>query len=79
MSLFSGISSTTPSASKGVFLGDVEFSKDRPTNVILSDELEDLYRKPHITELGRLMEAFQPHWEKVEEARERAPTVVAQF
>ena len=62
-----------------LFLGDVEFGKDRPTNVILSDELEDLYRKPHITELGRLMEAFQPHWEKVEEARERAPKVVAQF
>lgn len=58
-----------------LFLGDVEFSKGRPTDVILSNELQDLYRKPDITELGRLMESFQPHWEKVEEASEPVPKV----
>lgn len=59
-----------------LFLGDAEFSKDCPTDAIFPDELQERYRKPDSAELGRLMEAFQPHWEKVQEASQPAPKAI---
>lgn len=56
-----------------LFLGDAEFSKNHPTDAIFPDELQERYRKPESAELSRLMEAFQPHWEKVQAASQPAP------
>ncbi len=59
-----------------LFLEDADFSKGRPTHVIFPDELRARYRKPQRAELDRLMEAFYPHWEKVQEATEPVPRSV---
>ncbi|MFL2546724.1 MAG: nuclease-related domain-containing protein [Candidatus Rariloculaceae bacterium] len=59
-----------------LFLGDAQFSKGRPTDAIFPDELQERYRKPDSAELERLMEAFELHWEKVQEVSVPAPTVV---
>jgi hypothetical protein len=56
-----------------LFFDDAEFSKGRPSDVIFPGELQERYRKPDSAELERLMEAFQPHWERVLEASEPAP------
>ena len=56
-----------------LFFDGAKFSKGRPTDVIFPDELLERYRKPESAELERLMEAFQPHWEKVQEASEPLP------
>lgn len=56
-----------------LFSADADFSKGRPTDVIFPDELLERYRKPDSAELERLTDAFQPHWEKVQEASEPAP------
>ncbi len=64
-----------PVAGHVLFLEQADFSKGRPTNVIFPDELRARYGKPERVELERLMEAFHPHWEKVQEASRPAPRV----
>ena len=56
-----------------LFLEEADFSRGRPADVIFPDELRTRYQKPARAELERLMEAFTPHWEKVQEASEPAP------
>ncbi len=56
-----------------LFLEEAAFSRGRPADVIFPDELRARYQKPARVELERLMEAFYPHWEKVQEASEPAP------
>lgn len=48
-----------------LFLGGADFSKGRPRDVILPDELLARYKKPEKADLERIMEAFFPHWETV--------------
>lgn len=57
-----------------LFLDYADFSKGRPTDVIFPDELQTRYRKPEKAELERLMEAFYPHWERVQEVSEPLPS-----
>ena len=56
-----------------LFLDEADFSKGRPADVIFPDELQARYGKPERVELERLMEAFYPHWEKVQAASKPAP------
>ena len=56
-----------------LFLDEADFSKGRPAHVIFPNELRARYGKPERVELERLMEAFYPHWEKVQAASKPAP------
>ncbi len=56
-----------------LFLDSADFSKGRPADVIFPDELRNRYAKPDKAELERLMEAFYPHWERVQEVSEPLP------
>jgi hypothetical protein len=56
-----------------LFPAAAEFGKDRPSETIYPDELRERYGRPHEAELERLVEAFYPHWEKVQRASEPAP------
>lgn len=56
-----------------LFPAAAEFGKDRPSETIYPDELRERYGRPDEAELERLMEAFYPHWEKVQSASEPAP------
>jgi hypothetical protein len=47
-----------------------DFSKGRPKDVVLPDDLIELYRKPERAELERLIEAYTPHWDQVKAAIE---------
>ena len=51
-----------------LFVEGADFSKGRPKDVILPDELLDRYKKPEKAELERIMDAFRPHWETVRAA-----------
>lgn len=46
-----------------LFPSTADFSKGRPKDVMLTDELGHAYRKPDRGETERLREAFWPHWE----------------
>ena len=48
-----------------LFLGGADFSKGRPKDVILPEELLSRYGKPEKADLERIMDAFYPHWERV--------------
>jgi len=48
-----------------LFLGGADFSKGRPKDVILPEELLSRYGKPEKADLERIMDAFYPHWEHV--------------
>jgi len=58
-----------------LFEAEADFSKGRPRDVILPDELLARYRKPDKAELERIMDAFFPHWELVREACKPVPRV----
>jgi hypothetical protein len=45
-----------------------DFSKGRPDEVLLPDDLLTAYAKPDKAEIGKLTEAFAPHWEKIRAA-----------
>jgi hypothetical protein len=49
-----------------------DFSKGRPADVLLPDDLVAAYGKPDQGDLGRLTEAFAPHWERIREASQPA-------
>lgn len=51
-----------------LFPGTADFSKGRPEDVMLPADLLAGYAKPDKSQLGRLTEAFGPHWERVREA-----------
>jgi hypothetical protein len=46
-----------------VFPSSADFTKGRPADVMLPEDLQSAYAKPDKTELGRVTEAFAPHWE----------------
>ena len=48
-----------------LFIQGADFSRDRPDNVILPEELLNLYKKPDRLELERVMEAFSPYWQTI--------------
>ena len=58
-----------------LFVEGADFSKGRPKDVLLSDELLVRYRKPEKTDLESIMSAFLPHWETVCAACKPAPTI----
>lgn len=51
-----------------LFVEGADFSKGRPKDVILADELLARYRKPQKDDLESIVGAFFPHWERVCEA-----------
>lgn len=51
-----------------LFAHGADFSKGRPRDVILPEELEVEYGKPDRGEAQRLLEAFSQHWDRVKEA-----------
>ena len=51
-----------------LFVEGADFSKGRPKDVILPDELLVRYKKPERADLERIMDAFSPHWESVRKA-----------
>lgn len=53
-----------------VFSAAADFSKGRPTHIIMSDELKQRYAKPSHAELERVIDAFTPQWERVSGACE---------
>jgi hypothetical protein len=55
-----------------VFPPQADFSKGRPADVQLPDDLVEAYAKPEKDEIGRLTEAFSPHWEKIRAAAQPA-------
>ena len=48
-----------------LFPPGADFSKGKPKDVMLSDELGEEYKKPDRAETERLREAFWPHWEQL--------------
>jgi hypothetical protein len=59
-----------PVAGLVLFAAGADFTKGRPKDVVLPQELIDKYRKPEPADLERLLVAFQPHWERVKAAIE---------
>jgi hypothetical protein len=49
-----------------------DFSKGRPKHVVLSDELEQRYRRPSKDECERILVAYAPHWDKLRAATQGA-------
>ena len=56
-----------------LFFDDADFSKGRPAEMIFPEELRTRYVKPEKAELERVMEAFYPQWERVQEVSEPLP------
>jgi hypothetical protein len=59
-----------PVAGFVLFAAGADFTKGRPKDVVLPQELVDQYRKPDAADLERLLVAFAPHWERVKSAIE---------
>ena len=55
-----------------VFPTLADFSKGRPADVRLPDDLLEDYGKPEPGDVARLTEAFAPHWEKIRAACQSA-------
>jgi hypothetical protein len=53
-----------------LFSAGADFSKGRPKDVVLPDELIERHRKPDRADLERLMDAFAPHWDKIKDVTE---------
>ena len=51
-----------------VFPSSADFTKGRPADVMLPEDLQGAYAKPDKAELGRVTEAFAPHWELIRRA-----------
>jgi len=58
-----------------LFVEGADFSKGRPKDIILADELLGRYRKPEKADLESIMGAFLPHWEAVCAACKPAATI----
>ena len=48
-----------------LFPAHADFSKGRPADVMLPDDLIAGFGKPEQADLARLIEAFEPYWEKI--------------
>ena len=48
-----------------LFIQGADFSRGRPGDVILPEELLNRYKKPNRQELERVMEAFSPYWQVI--------------
>jgi hypothetical protein len=57
-----------------LFPDTADFSKGRPRDVILPQELAERHKKPDRSATERLGLAFAQHWERVRETVEPAPT-----
>jgi hypothetical protein len=57
-----------------IFPSTADFSKGRPDEVMLPDDLRTAYAKPDQSDLGRRIEAFGPHWDKIRAAVQPAST-----
>jgi hypothetical protein len=55
-----------------VFPSTADFSKGRPDDVVLPEDLRTAYAKPDQSDLGRRIEAFGPHWDKIRAAAQPA-------
>lgn len=55
-----------------VFPSLADFSKGRPRDVRLPEDLLEDYAKPDKADVGRLTEALQPYWEKIRGAARAA-------
>ena len=53
-----------------LFPNEAEFGKGKPKYVILADEFLKRYRRPEKLELGRLLAAYYPYWEKIRDLSE---------
>jgi hypothetical protein len=53
-----------------LFAAGADFTKGRPKDVVLPQELVERYRKPEPADLERLIVAFSPQWERVKSAIE---------
>ena len=53
-----------------LFAAGAEFTKGRPKDVVLPEELLERCRKPDPADLERLLVAFAPHWDRVKAAIE---------
>lgn len=51
-----------------VFPSQADFSKGRPADVVLPEDLLNDYSLPDKTDLRSLTEAFEPQWERIREA-----------
>lgn len=55
-----------------IFPSTADFSKGRPDDVILPEDLRTAYAKPDQSDLSRRIEAFGPHWDKIRAAAQPA-------
>lgn len=55
-----------------VFPADADFSKGRPADIRLPEDLLAAYAKPDKDETARFIEAYGPHWERVRQAAQPA-------
>ena len=55
-----------------VFPSGADFSKGRPSDVTLPEDLLEAYAKPDKAELGRLIEAFAPQWDVIRQTARSA-------
>ncbi len=51
-----------------LFGAEADFTKGRPTDVVLPGDLVERCQKPEPEDLERLLVAFTPHWERVKAA-----------
>jgi hypothetical protein len=59
-----------PVAGFVLFAAGADFTKGRPKDVLLPQELVEKYSKPDAADVERLVVAFAPHWERVKSAIE---------
>jgi hypothetical protein len=55
-----------------VFPAKADFSKGRPEHVLLPDDLLEAYPRPEADQVKQLLEAFAPHWERLQNAAQPA-------
>lgn len=51
-----------------VFPSQADFSKGRPKDVMLPEDLVRTYAKPDAANVGQMTEAFEPHWDRIRSA-----------
>jgi hypothetical protein len=55
-----------------LFPAGADFSKGRPKDILLPDELVRDYAKPERSDIERLTDAYAPHWEQIRRATKPA-------
>jgi hypothetical protein len=55
-----------------VFPAKADFSKGRPDNVLLPADLLEAYARPDADQVKQLVEAFAPHWERLQQVAQPA-------